>query len=185
MEEQSAPEPSAHPDHIGPNIDPVLGDLLNDMEALGYSLDLTLTVQGSLISGVPVFMAEYLKKQGALIERSGRENARRQRDPEAAEAQRVMLEAIGQRMARNADQYERPKAPEGDAEAKDRLSEWQDRVLTTPREHVILKRAVIVTPDGGQSNIPFWRGRLAHVAGWCYGTADGREYIGPDPDDLE
>lgn len=111
-------------------------------------------MQGFLISGTPVFMAEFLKGQGAIIDRAGRDSARRQPNPELAEVQMKIHRAIGQSMVQSAEEYKLPEALEGDAEAKTRLESAIAEIMALPREHIMLKRAMIVAPMGDKRTFP-------------------------------
>ena len=164
------------------NIDPVLVSLLNEMEAISFTIDLTLTVHGFLISGTPVFMAEYLERQGALIEHPFRERANREHDQERAQGLLFLGEAIGDLYRRRAASFTSPDVSGGDADARARRDAARHEILATPRAHIMLKRVTIISPSGEQLDAPFWRGRLSHVAGWWVGRSEQHAYSGMDPD---
>jgi hypothetical protein len=164
------------------DIDQVLVNLLNEMEAIGVTFDLTLTVHGFLISGTPIFIPEYLERQGALMDHGSQEYATREEDNERAEALQFLGAAIRDRYYREAELFKLPEAAEGDMEAKARRDAARDKILSTPRAHIMLKRVTMIAPSGEQIDAPFWRGRLSHVAGWWVGRSALHDYGGIDPD---
>jgi hypothetical protein len=165
-----------------PGTDLLLVELLNEMEAFSFSYDLTLTVQGFLISGMPVFLTEYLEGEGARLQRAAEMSASAEEDPRIAERLRRFGEFTRIQFSRDAEAFRLPEAPEGDAEAEARLIAAQEEILKTPRENIILKRVTMLAPSGELFDIPFWRGRLNLIAGWSRGRVQQRDYHGPDPD---
>jgi hypothetical protein len=164
-----------------PGTDLVLVELLNEMEAYGFTYDLTLTVQGFLISGIPVFMDEYLEGEGILLQQSAEASASREEDPKTAERIRRFGELVRTRFSRDAEIFRLPEVPEGDAEAEARRNAIQDQILKTPRENITLKRVTMITPSGQQHDVAFWRGRLNLIAGWSRGRTQQRDYLGREP----
>jgi hypothetical protein len=166
-----------------PGTDPILVNMLNRMEALNYAQDVTLTVQGFLISGTPVFLAEYLEKLGVVMERSWRNGAQQQRDPAVAEALVSVGESMRETLTKEAAQYKLPEASQGDDEAEARRDAVIDEIMAAPREMIMLKRVTVILPSGEQIDAPLWRGRLAHVAGWWFGRSLKYIYSGEELDE--
>jgi hypothetical protein len=184
-DEEDSSDGSLNATQYASDVDPFLADVISDHEFYGITQDVTLNLQGFLISGTPAAYWEYFELHGKLVDRASRQAAGHLDD--AAGAARLLRWAAVARTdnKRQAEALKLPELIEGDTGAEVRREAAIAQYMTIPRRHITLKRASIVLPDGTQLDVPLWRGRLNQVAGWTMGRWAKRDYEGLDPDAIE
>lgn len=177
-----SPSDETHEDaqDLSGNFDPLLVSELNQADRLGLATDITLTVGGFVISGVPTPLSMLHELLGQDYEQ-GFHNMSRQADtPSAAETWERVGANLRSEYKRRAKEDKLPSLTDKD-ESGDFL--YLDGMPDTPpvrREHVALRNAVMLTPSGERIHLRYWRGRLNHVSGWFLGRPGGFEYEGPE-----
>ena len=128
----------------------LLKSFLDIMEANEFSMDLTLIVQGTLVSGTPIFVPEYLEQPGNLIDNASHRTAARAHDEVAAGNIRRLGEVLRREYARQGERLRVPQAAEGDENAASAREDAIQEIMFSSREHIMLKNTTIFSPSGEQ-----------------------------------
>jgi hypothetical protein len=141
-----------------------LADLLQWMDAFGISFDLTLWIDGFMITGKPISTFEFWERLGENVAQGIEAEKGATNSEEESSPRRELAELLGE-LFRSRGSESRFFEYDSDEE----LERIRQRILNTRRDHITLSDVIIYGPDGEEMNVDLWRGRLDHVAGWTTG----------------
>ncbi len=151
-----------------PMTDSVLGGFLETIEKLGsdkFSFGLTLLVDGTLVSGMPISAREYLAGLGEQFTEATRQATGDETDAWQelfTEMAKTSQEGLDKRDAELEQITDEIQGGKPTPEQKERLAELERQVIH-------LKNVGILKPDGRLIRMPLWRVRMSKVGGWSFG----------------
>lgn len=138
------------------------------------SIDVTLLVGGTVVSGTPISIKEYFTGLGEQLG----EGFDRAAGAGKGDVWREQLSRQGERA--HAEYLARLETrAKGAAEAIEsgdsvKIEEARATEQDQGREYVLLRDATVFGPSSEEIRVPLWRGRLVDVAGWFLGRSSVR-----------
>lgn len=152
-----------HDDEPGPrsrpSTDPLAPDhllmaLVNSANTLDMGVSVTLHVSGLVVSGMLISGSKFFDQVALAL-----------RQPAAGESTNA-AEAVAEAFEYVAMSYR----DEAERKRRRERSEGGNETAPHPVEYIHLQDAVVYAPGGAPLPGTLWRGRLAHVSGWSFGT---------------
>lgn len=152
----------------GPKTDVLLATFVDTIEKMGgdkFSFDLTLLVDGTLVSGMIISMREFLEGVGGQFD-----EATQQATGAKSDVWLEMFSGVAKSFQEGLDrrEVELKQLTDEIQDGKPTL-EQKERLAELERQTIHLKNVAILGPNNQLIRVPFWRGRLSKVGGWNVG----------------
>lgn len=150
-----------------PERDDWLAQFLELMYRGNFTISLTLTLPGMLVSGTPIAPAEFFRLSGEEVNEAWKRNEATASVENPLSSYFTDMSAYAGELAQTSIEHqdalaeETAKEPLKLAEDDPRAAEWQSLL---PR-YVHLKNVQVATGNSPNIRLPLWRGRLSEVIG--------------------